>query len=205
VHEKWGAKYKIRINDLAREIGVKSKSVIIYLGELGRGFKSHSHLVDVGLADKVRQHFREMAEGREKVKAHSKAEEVPVERLSFELLPPGTWDIEHVITYYRREAHRMPPDLADPERFEAIKSLRPAKCYVGTELWLGYVLFEFSKSSRVVLEKPFKGNATYVLWGDWRRMVGHTKLDLRTRFPQNNTKIVHRDKGNWLARIKAAL
>lgn len=203
VHRKEGATGKIRLNDLAREVGVKSKSVALYLAQLGHEFRSYSHPVDGGLADKVRQHFHETADSQEKLKGQSKADEVPVERFSFELLPPGSWGIEDVIAHYRREAHRLPTDLADRGRLEALKSLRPAKCYVGKELWSGYVVFEFSGSSRVVLEKPFKGNATYVLWGDWRRMVGHTKLDLRTRFPQNYTKIVH--KGDWLGRIRAGL
>lgn len=134
-------------------------------------------------------------------------DEVSVETLSFELLPPGTWDIEHVIAYYRREAHRFPKDLVGREiqwtRLNVLKSLRPARCFVGTELWLGYVLFEFSWSSRVVLECPVKGNVTYVLSGDWKRVVRHTKLYLRTKYPRNYTKIVH--KGEWLDRIKAAL
>jgi hypothetical protein len=133
--------------------------------------------------------------------------EVTVERLSFELLPPGTWDIEHVIRYYQREASRLSADLARREiqwsRLRAIKSLKPTKCYVGTELWLGYVLFEFSHSSCVVLECPVKGNATYVLSGDWKKMVIHTKLYLKTRFPKNCTKVIH--KGGWLRRIRAAL
>lgn len=130
-----------------------------------------------------------------------------VERLPFELLPPGTWDLEHVIAYYREAASRFPSDLAGREiewaRLERLKSLKPAKCYVGKESWLGYVVFEFQRSKRVVLECPIKGNAAYVLWGEWKKMVAHTKLFLRTQFPHNYTKIVH--KGEWLSRIRAAL
>ena len=49
---------KIRINELAREVEVKSKSVIDYLSELGHDFKSHSSTLDDDLAAKVRRHFQ---------------------------------------------------------------------------------------------------------------------------------------------------
>src|SRR5215472_3026126 len=50
---------KIRINELARELEVKSQLVLEYLTELGVGDKrSHSSALEGDLADKVRQHFR---------------------------------------------------------------------------------------------------------------------------------------------------
>jgi CspA family cold shock protein len=133
----------------------------------------------------------------------------PVERLSFELLPPGTWDMEYVVAYYRREAHGFPADIHGREidwaRFEAIKSLRPAKCYRGKEQWLGYHAFEFPGPSPVVLECLLKGNATYVLWGDWQRMAAHPKSYIWKHFPQSYRKIIHRDKNKWLAETRRAL
>lgn len=132
---------------------------------------------------------------------------IPVERLSFELLPPGAWDIEQVVAYYRREANRFPADLAGRkiqwDRLRAIESLKPTKCYVGTELWMGYVLFEFSHSDRVILECPVEGNATYVLSGEWKRMVAYPKSFLRANFPGFCRKVVHR--GDWISRVSQAL
>jgi translation initiation factor IF-2 len=50
---------KIRINELARELEVKSNVVIEYLAGLGiPDKKSHSSALDDDLADKVRAHFR---------------------------------------------------------------------------------------------------------------------------------------------------
>jgi hypothetical protein len=133
----------------------------------------------------------------------------PVERLSFELLPPGTWDMKYVVDYYRREAHRFPADIhgreIDVTRFEAIKSLGQAKCYVGKAQWLGYHAFEFQESSLVVLECLVKGNATYVLWGDWQRMAAHPKSYIWSHFPGNYRRIFHRDKSKWLAKTRKAL
>ncbi len=49
---------KIRINDLARELEVKSKSVLDYLHEIGHpDKKSHSSAIDEDLAAQVRSHF----------------------------------------------------------------------------------------------------------------------------------------------------
>jgi hypothetical protein len=89
------------------------------------------------------------------------------------------------------------------ERLDKLNSLEWNKCSGGKKGWRGYVVYEFLWSKRVVLECPVYGNATYVLSGDWKNMVGHSKLYLRTNFPQCCTKIVH--KGEWLAHIKAAL
>jgi hypothetical protein len=88
-------------------------------------------------------------------------------------------------------------------RISALKSLGPAKCYLGEEQWFGYVVFEFARSDRVVLECPVEGNAIYVLWGDWKSMVTHTKRNVWTHFSQNYRRIVH--KGKWLALTRRAL
>jgi len=62
---------KIRINDLARELEVKSKAVLDYLPELGITDKrSHSSAVEEDVAEKVREHFRAAAQ-------EATAEEVP--------------------------------------------------------------------------------------------------------------------------------
>ncbi len=75
--------------------------------------------------------------------------DIPVKRLSFELLPPGSWSIDDVIAYYRREAQNFPTDLLgraiEWQRLLQIKSLRPKECYIGTELWLGSVDRKFSR------------------------------------------------------------
>jgi hypothetical protein len=132
---------------------------------------------------------------------------VPVHRLSFTLLPPGEWDIRHVIEHYRNESHSFPRGLLgrqiDNSRLVKIASLRPVRCYIGKESWSGYVVFEFSTSKCVVLECPFEGNATYVLSGDWKTMVRHSKVEMRRRFAHSYERIVH--KGDWLSRIRSTI
>ncbi|HKS94735.1 MAG TPA: translation initiation factor IF-2 N-terminal domain-containing protein, partial [Terriglobia bacterium] len=53
----------IRINELARELEVKSKAIIDYLPEINvTDKKSHSSALEDDLADKVRAHFRALSE-----------------------------------------------------------------------------------------------------------------------------------------------
>ncbi len=53
----------IRINELSRELEVKSRAVLDYLREIGAGDKkSHSSSVEEDVAEKVRAHFRAEAE-----------------------------------------------------------------------------------------------------------------------------------------------
>jgi hypothetical protein len=46
-------------------------------------------------------------------------------------------------------------------------------------------------------------DATYVLSGDWKRMVGHSKAYLRLEYRNSYTKVVH--NGDWLSRVRYAL
>ncbi len=69
---------KIRINDLARELEVKSKAIIDYLPELEVTDKrSHSSALEDDVAEKVRTHFR--AEGAEALAEEAPAAPKPAE------------------------------------------------------------------------------------------------------------------------------
>src|ERR1035438_2943362 len=48
----------MRVNDLARERGVKSRAVLDYLGKIGIERKSHSSTLDDHQVERVRAHFR---------------------------------------------------------------------------------------------------------------------------------------------------
>jgi len=53
---------QIRINELARELEVKAKAIIDYLPDAGvTEKKTHSSSIEVAAAEKVRKHFRDMA------------------------------------------------------------------------------------------------------------------------------------------------
>ncbi len=55
---------KVRINDLAREMEVKSRQILDVLGELGLGEgKTHSSSIEDHEAEKVRAHFQHGRQG----------------------------------------------------------------------------------------------------------------------------------------------
>jgi hypothetical protein len=130
---------------------------------------------------------------------------VPVSTVPFELLPPGEWNMDRVLRHYRRVG-KSTPFMAgrelDVTRLRTIASLHPTRCYVGKESWTGYVAFEFSKCRGVVVECPFKGNATYVIAGnDWYGALSLTKAEVRSEW--RHWRIVH--SSNWLRNLKAPL
>jgi hypothetical protein len=91
----------------------------------------------------------------------------------------------------------------DEDRLRLIfKFFEPLKCYVGEEMWDGYVLFEF-KNSTSLLEHQFYGNAAYVLSGEWTEMVHRTKAEIRSEFSTRCIKVNH--AGDWMDRIRKAL
>lgn len=69
---------KVRINDLARELEVKSKAIVDYLPELGiTGKKSHSSAIEDEIAEKVREHFRALSEEAPAEKAPEVSKRAP--------------------------------------------------------------------------------------------------------------------------------
>jgi len=129
------------------------------------------------------------------------------EKLPFEILPPGEWSIEELLRFYESKSNEIRASGVtgemQPERLSALVSLKPSTCYRGIDMWTGYHVFSFAWTDRVVLECPLSGNATYVLWGDWKGMAQHTKQELRRVFKSNYVKIIH--QGDWLQRVRSAL
>src|SRR5437868_11745141 len=71
---------QIRINELARDLEVKAKAIIDYLPEAGvTEKKTHSSSIDLVAAEKVRKHFRELADAEAAAEAHAEAEKTAKE------------------------------------------------------------------------------------------------------------------------------
>src|SRR5215510_47180 len=65
---------KIRINDLARELEVKSKAILDYLPTIGvDDKKSHSSSLDADVVERVRKHFQGESEKTASEKARPRA------------------------------------------------------------------------------------------------------------------------------------
>jgi len=128
-----------------------------------------------------------------------------VTRLPFELLPAGTLGFREFLENCRSDLRHRDffAGKIDWDRIEQIASLKPSRTYVGRRVWFGYAVYEFSFSTRVLLDCPIEGNAAYVLEGNWSELIRHNKAQLREELGSRCTKVVH--KGNWVGRIKDAL
>jgi hypothetical protein len=110
----------IRINELARELAVKSNAVLEYLAAIGTPNKqSHSSVLDDGLADKVRKHFRFKDQAKD-CGANSQAGKIRVNELARELEVRSDVIIEYLaeIGVPDKKSHSSPLDgeLADRVR-----------------------------------------------------------------------------------------
>jgi len=76
---------QIRINELARELEVKSKRILDYLIEIASAEKhTHSSSIEDELADKVRAHFRALEKAEQEAVAKAEAERLAAEKAAAE-------------------------------------------------------------------------------------------------------------------------
>lgn len=136
---------------------------------------------------------------------------ISIERLPFSLLPPGQWGLRTVLQYYERAATRtaLAHRRIDEGRLEMIQSLnpKPIRCWVGEDQWTGYVTFEFSETTSVVLECPLYGNATYLIHAgrdEWKRLVGQSKAILLAVWPDQVERVIHHGEA-WLSEVSRKL
>src|SRR5215813_4375593 len=109
---------KIRINDLARELEVKSKAILDVLIEVGiTEKKTHSSSVEEHEAEKVRAHFRAAAEAQaapSKSRAGREADEIKTKIDLSHISKPG--DVLKLITKQQQAASAPPVPVAPPAR-----------------------------------------------------------------------------------------
>jgi hypothetical protein len=136
----------------------------------------------------------------------SKLQGLPPTDFPFELLPPGTWEFRQAFEHdwnLLRSPHGYADQRFDQSRIDHMKLLNPKLTHTGKKAWFGYAVYEFSYSKRVVLECPIEGNATYVLSGDWKKMISLTKAEVRQEHAGRSARIFH--TVNWLRRVRQAL
>jgi hypothetical protein len=96
-----------------------------------------------------------------------------------------------------------PDDTIQMDRINALDKLGPSNLWTGMDGWNGYVVLAFQWSRAVVLEKPFYGNALYLITGDWENMVGFSKRYLLEHYSENCSRIYH--CSNWLNKVRSEL
>lgn len=123
----------------------------------------------------------------------------------FEILPPGEWSRSEILGYYDK-VYEYHQDIYEPQRIIELLKIRPyppQRIGKGLEGWTGYCVFQIPGCSRVILEKPQTNNATYILWGDWKLLIGKSKNDLILNHAANVKRIYHTGK-NWVGRVETA-
>jgi hypothetical protein len=144
-----------------------------------------------------------------KMRSHIAATTSPrnkrVEILEEEIFPPGTKITrENMLSYYNRPSVRrwLNGDV-DNSRVAAAINLDPIKVVTSHKIGRGYVAYVYPWTKAVMVECPVVGNATYILSGTWRSIIGKTKGELRLQYRNQVAIRVH--KGDWFERVKAEL
>jgi hypothetical protein len=125
---------------------------------------------------------------------------IPVKTLSWEVLPQGKWDFNTVRAHYRTLSTRCANLEWDLSRLRTAESLRPKECWVGQDEFEGYAVYVFPGGKLALLDHPLKGNACYILRGDWRALSRLSKYELLTEHDRRVTRVVHR--GDWKKRLR---
>jgi hypothetical protein len=174
---------------------IDNKQAIKEIESYRRVFRSYINQM-ISIEDKINNMYLS------KIK-NSDDEDIKIEKLNWRILPKGELSFEKVFGYYRKIQRKKPNELYDEGRLISIKKLRPLKCYVGLKEFKGYHVFRFNYSKKAILENPYKGNAIYVLNGDWRSLSQMTKSELLDTNLAHVQRIVH--NGDWFGKLQKAL
>lgn len=127
-------------------------------------------------------------------------------RLPFQILPIDKSTPARLEAYCRfiqnSAAPSRHPRTLDISRLWKILTLGPSRCSVGSDLWAGYIVFEFPHTPKAVLDCPWEGNAIYVLPQSWPKLIQQSRRHIRTH-TTGWRRIIHH--GDWLSRLSAAL
>lgn len=139
--------------------------------------------------------------------ARPKLPGIETAQFSFIILPAGyDWDYRTVFEHYRRlsRSRNFDHNGIDWTRIEKIQEhLKPKLRSFGVRGWLGYAVYEFPYTERIVLECPIEGNATYILWGDWENGIRLSKGELRHKYSDEHIRVIH--QGDWIGHLGRAL
>src|SRR5580765_1918389 len=114
---------KIRINDLARELEVKSKAILDVLDEVGVvEKKTHSSSIEEDEAERVRKHFsaKSSSSSRERASATEVKPKLDLSKIS----KPG--DVLRLLKQKEQEQHQPPSPPARPPAVSAKPAAPPA-------------------------------------------------------------------------------
>ena len=112
--------------------------------------------------------------------------------VGWELLPPGHFDIDRVITDKEKLTSHQQEVLF--ERYEFLKGLKPKTWIKGTNKFTQY-FGAIMENDVVVLENTHSGNAVYVFYQNWESLSKLSRTEL-IRMNSSDVKRI-RHVGNW--------
>jgi hypothetical protein len=128
---------------------------------------------------------------------------VPLEVVSWELLPEGERLGAEVNSYIQKTQHKYKSRRLDESRIRNIMKLAPVRCAAGKEEFDGYMAFFFEGCSNAVLECAWEGNAIYIFpVNKWSSLSKLTKSELIESHQRELTRIIHDPNELWFRRLK---
>ncbi|HFT6992680.1 TPA: hypothetical protein ACGRQA_001996 [Stenotrophomonas maltophilia] len=129
---------------------------------------------------------------------------VRVQRISWHILPPGTFPFERAIQALEGYLERLSESNREvaKSRIQTITRHEPDFMAVGLGGFSEYVVFGFSHRRRYVFESPESGNATYIFRKDWEAVSKLSKREILLEQLQE-ARIIHTSR--WAIEVSEAI
>jgi hypothetical protein len=166
-----------------------------YLEEIQGNLSGHSFIDKIGATHSPRG------------ESESEVEKDSFVVLPWTLLPPDHNSFGGLMSYYKsieKEFYSKHRQRVDEARLRAILSLKPDRKYRCSDGFLGYLVLEFERYEKVILECPVYGNAVYLLYkNSWKSRARESKKYIRENYPGSYRRVLHTD--GWLQKVRMEL
>jgi hypothetical protein len=125
------------------------------------------------------------------------------QQLLWRLLPPEKNSFKRILDHFDDLNKQVWKDEYDRERLEIAYKLGPSATYIGIDEFEWYIVFYFQSIQLAVLECPLKGNALYLIAGDWQTLSSLSKTALLEHYQGEVTRIIH--TGDWRSKLRGLL
>jgi hypothetical protein len=124
-------------------------------------------------------------------------------RIPWRFLEPGRNSFKIIIEHFDGLNTPARKEEYDKHRLELVHALGPSAIYIGTDEFEWYIVFLFQSAELAVLECPIKGNAIYLIAGDWKDLSKLSKTALLEEYSGQVARIIH--TGDWYDKLKRQL
>lgn len=130
---------------------------------------------------------------------HGGLPSVPVRRVNWELLRPGTTGSTSALNALVASIPKKTQRKLAKRQFDRLHEFAPTELAVGQGGFKGYVAFQFKELGLVLLESIEPNNATYVFGDNWEKLSQLTKQEVLSGQLQID-RIIHTK--DWLNRVR---